>query len=91
MKLVRAGTSCARDDVSERIAARLANPDLGQGPPELLGEGSFELLDDLAQRPVEAEARADGDRQQVQGVRDLEQDQLLALLDAPAQPELRDR
>ena len=81
----------ARDDVPQRLAARLADADLGQRPPELLGERALELLDDLAERRVEAEAGADGDRQQVEGVRDLEQDRLLALLDAAAEPELRER
>ena len=81
----------ARDDVPQRVAARLADADLGERPAELLGEGPLELLDDLAQRPVEAEAGADGDRQQVEGVRDLEQDGLLALLDPAAEPELGDR
>ena len=83
MKLVRAGTS-VRGTMSRSASRRgLADPDLGQRPPELLGEGPLELLDDLAQRPVEAEAGADGDRQQVEGVRDHEQDRLLALRTRP--------
>ena len=54
-------------------------------------ERALHLLDDLAERGVEAEAGPDRDRQQVERVRDLEQDQVLALLDAAAQPEVRDR
>ena len=80
-----------RDDVAQRLAARLADADLGQRPAELVGQRALELLDDLAERGVEAEAGPDGDRQQVERVRDLEQDRVLALLDAAAEPELRDR
>ena len=79
----------ARDDVAQRLAPRLADADLGERPPELVDEWALHLLDELAQRGVEAEAGADGDRQQVEGVRDLQDDALLALLDAAAEPELR--
>ena len=89
MKLRERRDLGARDDVPQGLAPRLADADLGQRPPELLGERSLELLDHLAQRAVEAEARTDGDRQQVQRVGDLEQDLVLALPDAAAQPELR--
>ena len=81
----------AGDDVAERVAARLADPDLGERPAELVDERALELLDDLAERRVEAEAGPDGDRQEVEGVRDLEQDRVLALLDPAAEPELGDR
>ena len=90
MKFVSGGDLGARDDVAQRLAARLADPDLGQRPAELVRQRALELLDDLAERGVEAEAGADGDRQQVEGVRDLEQDHLLALLDPAAEPELGD-
>ena len=91
MKFVRAGTS-VRGTMS-RSASRRALPTRISASARRNSsvEGSLELLDDLAQRPVEAEAGADGDRQQVEGVRDHEQDGLLALLDAAAQPELGDR
>ena len=49
-------------DVAQRLTARLADADLGQRPAELLGERALELLDDLRQRGIEAEACADGDR-----------------------------
>ena len=70
MKLVSGGDLGARDDVAQRVAARLADADLGQRPPELVRQRALELLDDLAERGVEAEAGPDGDRQQVEGVRD---------------------
>ena len=73
-----------RDDVAQRVAARLADADLGQRPPELVRQRALQLLDDLAERGVEAETGADGDRQQVEGVRDHQQDGLLALLDPAA-------
>ena len=91
MKFVSGDDLGPGDDVAERVAARLADPDLGQRPAELVDERPLELLDDLAERRVEAEAGPDGDRQQVEGVRDLEQDRVLALLDPAAEPELGDR
>ena len=81
----------AGHDVAQRVATRLADPHLGQRSPELVRQRALELLDDLAERGVEAEAGPDGDRQQVERVRDHQEDGLLALLDAPAQPELGDR
>ena len=89
MKLVSGRDLGARDDVAQRVAPRLADADLGQRPPELVDEGPDHLLHDLGQGGVEAEAGPDGDRQQVEGVRDLEQDRLLAGLDPAAEPELR--
>src|SRR4029077_920078 len=77
------------NDVPERVAPRLADADFGQRPPELLGQRTLHLLDDLRECRVEAEARAHGDRQQVERVRDHPDDGLLAALDAPAKPELR--
>src|SRR4051794_12551584 len=77
------------DDVAERLATRLAHAHLGQRAPELVDERALHLLDDLAQRGVEAKAGADGDREQVEGVRDPDQDGLLPRLDSPAEPELR--
>ena len=71
MKLVSGATSVRGIDVAQRLAARLADADLGQRPPELVGQRALELLDDLAQRGVEAETGPDGDRQEVEGVRDL--------------------
>ena len=79
MKLVSGADLGPRDDVAERLAARLADADLGERPAELLGQRTLELLDDLAERGIEAEAGPDGDRQQVERVRDLEQDRVLAL------------
>ncbi len=78
----------ARDDVTQRIAPRLADPDLRQRPSELVRQRALELLDDLAQRGVEAESGPDRDGQQVQGVRDHQQDGLLARLGLAAEPEL---
>ena len=89
MKLVSGGDLGARDDVAQRVASRLADADLGERAPELVRQRALELLDDLAQRGVEAEAGPHGDRQQVERVRDHQQDGLLALLDAAAEPELR--
>ena len=91
MKFVSGADFGSRDDVAERLAARLADANLGERPAELLGERTLELLDDLAERGVEAETGPDGDRQEVERVRDHEQDRVLALLDPPAEPELRDR
>src|SRR4029079_7178982 len=79
----------ARDDVPQRLASRLADPHLGKRSPELVDEWALQLLDDLAQRGVKAEAGADRDRQQVEGVRDPDQDRLLPGLHAAAEPELR--
>ena len=84
MKFVSGCDLGARDDVAQRLAPRLADADLGEGAPELVDERALHLLDDLAQRGVEAEAGADGDREQVEGVRDLEQDRLLAPADPAA-------
>jgi hypothetical protein len=78
-----------RDDVAQRVAPRLADPDLREGTPELVDQGALHLLDDLAERGVEAEAGANGDREEIEGVRDADQDLLLAGLDPPAEPELR--
>ena len=89
MKFVSGVHLGARDDVAQRVAAGLAHPDLGQRAPELVRQRPDQLLDDLAEGGIEAEAGPDGDRQQVQGVRDLEEDRLLAGPDPPAQPELR--
>src|ERR1700675_2964139 len=80
-----------RDDVAERLAAGLPNADFGKRPAELLGQWALELLDDLAERRIEAETRPHGDGQEVERVRDLEKDQMLALLDPAAEPELGDR
>ena len=88
MKFVSGATSVRGIDVAQRFATRLADSDLGQRPAELVGQRALELLDDLAQRGIEAEAGPDGDRQQVEGVRDHEQDRLLARLDPAAEPEL---
>src|SRR4051794_22200944 len=79
----------ARDDVAQCVATRLADADLRQRAAELVREGTLELLDDLPQRGIEAETGTDRDRQQVQGIRDHQQDGLLACLDLPAEPELR--
>src|SRR6266550_8285608 len=79
------------DDVTQRVAASLADPDLGERPAELLGQRTVELLDDLAEGGVEAEAGPHGDRQQVERIRDLEQDRVLALAHPATEPELRDR
>ena len=49
----------ARDDVPQRLAPGLADANLGQRPPELVGQRALELLDDLGQRGVEAEAGPD--------------------------------
>ena len=78
----------AADHVAERVPAGLADADLGERAAELVGERALRLLDDLAQRGVEAEAGPDRDGQQVEGVRDGQQDGLAALLDAPAEPEV---
>src|SRR5436309_14585321 len=78
-----------RDDVAQRLAPDLADPHFGEGAAELVDQGALHLLDDLAQRGVEAEAGADRDREQVEGVWDLEQDALLASLDSAPEPELR--
>src|SRR5688572_2595190 len=78
-------------DVPQRVATGLAHADLRESPPELVRQRPLELLDDLAEGGVEPEAGPDGDRQQVEGVRDHQEDGLLALLDAPTKPELRDR
>ena len=48
----------AADDVAQRVAAGLADADLGQCAPELVGQRALRLLDDLGQRGVEAEAGA---------------------------------
>ena len=90
MKLVSGWTS-VRGTMS-RSASRRALPTRTSASARRNSsdERALELLDDLAQRGVEAEAGADGDRQQVEGVRDHQQDGLLALLDPAAEPELRD-
>ena len=80
-----------RDDVAQRLATRLADADLGERPPELVRQRSLQLLDDLPERGVEAEPGPDRDRQQVERVRDHQQDGLLALLDPATEPELRGR
>src|SRR3990170_3213191 len=69
----------ARHDVPERLAPDLADPYLGERPTELVHERALHLLDDLAERSVKTETGPDGDRQEVEGVRDLEEDRLLAL------------
>ena len=74
MKLVSGPTSVRGDDVAQRIAACLADADLGQRPTELVRQRAAQLLDDLAQRGIEAEAGTHGDRQQVERVRDVQQD-----------------
>src|SRR3954467_6679469 len=79
----------ARDDVAQCVATRLAHADLRQRAAELVREGTLKLLDDLPQRGIEAETGTDRDGQQVQGVRDHQQDGLLACLDLAAEPELR--
>ena len=91
MKFVSGADLGSRDDVAQRLAARLADADLGQRPAELFGQRPLELLHDLAERGIEAETGPDGDRQQVEGVRDLQQDRVLALANPPAEPELGDR
>ena len=86
MKLVRAGT-LVRPTISLRASRRgLADPDLGQRSAELVGQRALGLLDDLAQRGIEAEAGLDRDGEQVEHVRDGQQDGLLARLDACAEP-----
>ena len=72
-----------RHDVAQGVAARLAHPDLREGPPELVRQGAVELLDHLAERGVEAQAGPDADREQVQRIGDLEQDRVLTSADAP--------
>jgi glutamate synthase domain-containing protein 1 len=79
----------SRDHVAQRVSPGLADANLGQRPAELVGQRAGQLLDHLGQRGVEAEAGANGDRQQVQRVRDHLEDELLAGLDPAAQPELR--
>ena len=80
----------ARDDVAQGLAAGLPDAHLGERPAELVGQRSLELLDHLAERGVKAETGADRDRQQVERVRDHEQDRVLPCPHLPAQPELRD-
>src|SRR4029078_5474963 len=70
------------------VTPGLADANLCEGPAELVRQGTLELLDDLAERGVEAEPGAARDGQQVEGVRDHEQDRLLACLDLAAEPEL---
>ena len=74
MKFVSAGTSVR--GMMSRSASRRALPTRisASARRNSSDERALELLDDLAQRGVEAEAGADGDRQQVEGVRDLQQD-----------------
>ena len=48
MKLVSGRHVGARDDVAQRVAAGLADADLGQRPAELVGERALQLLDHLA-------------------------------------------
>ena len=74
MKLVSGGTS-VRGTMS-RSASRRALPTRTSASARRNSSdsGPFELLDDLAERGVEAEAGPDGDRQQVERVRDLQQD-----------------
>ena len=78
MKLVSGDDLGPRDDVAQRVAACLAHPDLGERAPELVGERADHLLDHLAERGVEAEPGPDADRQEVERIRDLEEDRLLA-------------
>jgi len=78
-----------RDHVAQRVPTGLADAHLGEGSPELVDEGPLHLLDDLAQGGIEAKPGADGDREQVEGVGDADDDLLLAALDATAEPELR--
>jgi hypothetical protein len=54
-----------RDDVPQRVAPRLADADLRQRPPELVGERPLQLLDHLAEGGI-GWAGADGDRRQVE-------------------------
>ena len=89
MKLVSGDDLGPGDDVAQRVSTRLPDTDLGECPPELIGQRSLELLDDLREGSVEAETGSDGDRQKVEGVRDHQQDGLLARLDLAPEPELR--
>ena len=75
MKFVSGGTS-VRGTMS-RSASRRALPTRTSASARRNSSvsGPVQLLDDLAERGVEAEAGPDGDRQQVERVRDLQQDQ----------------
>jgi hypothetical protein len=66
----------------------LAHADLSEGALELVRQGTLHLLGHLAEGRVEAEPCADRDGQQVERVGQLQQDRLLALADASAQPVL---
>ena len=79
----------ARDHLAQGVAPGLADADLRERAPELVGERPVRLLDDLAERGVEAEAGLDRDRQQVERVRDRQEDRLLALPDPPREPVVR--
>ena len=73
--------SASRRDLPTRTSASARRNSSVSGP------GSFSTH--LRQRGVEAETGPNGDRQQVERVRDHLEDDLLAGLDPPAQPELR--
>src|SRR4029453_14793481 len=63
----------------ERRLARLADLDLAQGERELVREWAGHVVGELRDGAVESEARLDADRHQVERVRELGADRVLAL------------
>ena len=55
--------------IIERLEPRTAEPDLVEHLGELVGQRVVEFLDQAADRGIEAEARLNRDRQQVERVR----------------------
>src|SRR5438270_9466108 len=74
-------------DVAQRVATGAAHSNLGQRLTEFLDERSLHLLDDLRECGVEAKAGLDGDRQKVEGIRQLETHTHCPRADRAAQPE----
>ena len=90
------------NDATSGVAARsasflsaswrtFADPHLAERERELLGERAFHVLGQLVDRAVEAEARLDGDGEQVERVGQLRADRLPAALDARRDDEARGR
>src|SRR5438105_4339035 len=75
--------------VTQCLSPRPTHADLGERLAEFLDQRPVHLLDDLGQRGVEAKARLDRNRQQVESVWELQDHRLATCPDPAAEPELR--
>ena len=89
MKLLTGWESARVRDITQRVPPGATHPHLGQRLAELVDERPIHLLHDLGERGVEAEARLDRDREQVERVRQLERHRHAPPADPAAEPELR--